>query len=110
MDGRYLFPVALGIALAFALQTVLAGLGIALGAYRHAAAPHPGRVIGFRLGVRALFGAALPVCAAAWMVVRRIRPVTSSDAIWVGIGIAAGFLALMALSETAGRASWRWPS
>lgn len=106
MDGRFLFPVALGIALAFALQTSLAGFGIALGAFRHAAAPHPARVIGFRLGARALFGAAVPVFAASWLVVHRMRPVTPSDGIWIGIGIAAGFLTLVAISETAGRASW----
>jgi hypothetical protein len=105
MDGRFLFAAAMGIALAFSLQTVWTGIGIALGAFRRAEAPAV-RSIGIRLGSRALWGACIPVFAAAWLAARGGRPMAPAEGLRLGLSVWAGFLAVTFLSETAGRVSW----
>jgi hypothetical protein len=106
MDDGFLFAATLGAALALALQTAMAGIGVALGAFRRSDPPKSARRIGLRLGLRALLGACLPAFAAAWVAVRSNRSVTPAQGLQIGLAAWAGFLAVMCLSETAGRASW----
>lgn len=106
MSGYSPFAIALGLALAFGFQTILAGAGVAAGAFRRARPPKTARRIGLRLGGRAALGACLPLFAASWMAAFSNRPVTYGGGLWIGIAVWAGFLAVMSLSETAGRASW----
>ena len=106
MDGRLLFAAALGILFAFGSQTALTGIWASFGAHRHGPAPRPMRDIGFRAGLRALIGSALPLCAAAWLASSRSRPLPFADGLLLGIAIWGGFMTLMTVSETAARASW----
>lgn len=106
MDGRLLFPAAMGILTAFVLQTVWTGMWIGAGAFRHAGPQKPARLIGFGLGMRALIGAVVPLCAAAWLAADRSRPMTPADGALLGFSIWGGFIAIMAASEAACRASW----
>jgi hypothetical protein len=106
MDGKSLFAAALGIALAFGLQTAWTGVALAFGAFRKAGPPATARRIGLRLGTRAAAGACLSVFAAVGFSVRILRPAGPAEGLLIGTAVWAGFLAIMALSETAGRASW----
>ena len=106
MDGRFLFAAALGILAAFALQTVWTGLWIGAGAFRQAGPPKPARLIGFGLGMRALIGAAVPLCAAAWLAADRSRPMAPAEGALLGFTVWGGFIAIMSASEAACRASW----
>lgn len=100
------FAFTIGVALALALQTAWAAIGISLGAFRHADPPKSARHIGFRLGLRAALGACFPLFAAAWIATRGNRSVTSGEGLLIGVAIWAGCLAVIFLSEPAGRASW----
>ncbi|MBW8886440.1 MAG: hypothetical protein JF616_01680 [Fibrobacteres bacterium] len=106
MEGSSLSAIALGLALAFGLQTILAGSAIALGAFRHARPPATARQIGLRLGWRATLGACLPLFVACWIAASSNRSVTHRQGLWIALVVWAGFLAVMSLSETSGRASW----
>lgn len=106
MEGNFPFAAALGVALALGLQTAWAGIGIAMGVFRHADPPKSARNIGFRLGLRACLGACIPVFLAAWLASLGNRPVTHAMGFRLGFAVWAGFLAVVLLSETAGRASW----
>ena len=106
MDGRLLFAAALGILFAVGSQTALTGIWASLGALRQGPAPRPMRKIGFRAGLRALLGSALPLCAAAWLASSRSRPLPFADGVLVGIAVWGGFMTLMTVSGTAGGASW----
>lgn len=106
MDGRFLFAAAIGILAALALQTLLTGAWVGLGAFRHGGAPKAARAIGMGLGLRALIGSGLPLCAAAWLAAWGSRPLTPADGAMLGFAIWAGFLAILAASDGASRASW----
>jgi len=106
MEGSSLFAIALGLALAFGLQTLLAGFAVALGAFRHTQPPAILRQIGLRLGWRATLGACLPLFVACWIAASSNRSVTPQGGLWIALVVWAGFLAVMSLSETSGRASW----
>jgi hypothetical protein len=108
MDGSFPFAAAFvtGVALALVLQTAWAGIGVALGAFRHAEPPKSARRIGLRLGLRAASGACLPLFAAAWIATRSNRSVTPGEGLLIGVAVWAGFLAVIFLSEPAGRSSW----
>lgn len=106
MDGKFLFAAALGIALALGLQTAWTGLGMAMGAFKRAGPSAPARRIGMRLGTRAAAGACLSAFAAACFAVRGLRPFGPAEGLLIGLAVWAGFMAIMSLSETAGRASW----
>jgi hypothetical protein len=106
MDGRFLFAAALGIALALGLQTALTGLAVAWGVFRRAGPAAPARAIGLRLGLRSAWGACLSAFAAAWIAARSLHSFSPAEGLLIGCAIWAGFLAIMSLSETAGRTSW----
>ena len=106
MDGSFPFAATLGVALALGLQTAWAGIGVAIGAFRHADPPKSARRIGLRLGLRATVGACIPLFVAAWIAALGNRAVTPGTGLRIGAAVWAGFLAVIFLSETAGRASW----
>lgn len=106
MDGRFLFAAGLGIALALSLQTAVTGMAVAWGAFRRSGTATLARAIGMRLGLRSAWGACLSAFLAAWIAVRCLRPFRPAEGLLIGFAIWAGFLAIMLLSETAGRASW----
>lgn len=106
MDGRFLFAAALGTALALGLQSLWTGMAVAFGAFRRAEPPKSARNIGLRLGFRSAGAACLSVFAAAFVAGRGLRPLGTGEGLLIGFAVWAGFLAIMSLSETAGRASW----
>ncbi len=106
MEGSSLSAIALGLALALGLQTILTGSAVAFGAFRHARPETIARRISLRLGWRATLGACLPLFIGCWAAVSGNRAVTHRGGLWIALLIWAAFLAIMSLSETSGRASW----